>query len=106
MRRRHTRGTGSGPAAAPSSQDGDSTVSYVVSGMTCEHCSAAVRAELSGLPEVARVDVRLDPDAGSEVTVSGPRRLTDQQVAAALDEAGGYRLVGTVPAAGSTGSPA
>jgi copper chaperone len=37
----------------------DSTV-ITVSGMTCEHCVAAVEKEIGSLPGVARVEVGLD----------------------------------------------
>ena len=62
---------------------------YTVIGMTCEHCVAAVSAELGQLAEVAAVEVDL---AGGRVTVTGDG-FTDEQVRAAVDEAG-YALAG------------
>jgi len=60
---------------------------YTVVGMTCEHCVNAVSAELSQVPGVAAVAVDL---ASGRVTVTGSG-YTDDQVRAAVDEAG-YEL--------------
>jgi copper chaperone len=68
------------------------TKSYPVTGMTCGHCAAAVTEELSALDGVRDVDVALIADGTSTVTVSSDAPLTDEQVAAALDEAGDYRV--------------
>lgn len=63
---------------------------YEVGGMTCEHCVHAVRTEVAAVSGVDAVDV----DLGSgRVTVTGSG-FTDEQIAAAVDEAG-YTLVGT-----------
>jgi len=69
-----------------------STKSYTVTGMTCGHCTSAVTEELSALAGVRKVDVDLTAGGTSTVTVSSDAPLTDEQVAAALDEAGDYRL--------------
>ena len=66
---------------------------YQVSGMTCEHCVRAVSAELTGLAGVSRVSIDLVPGGMSAVTVTSDKPLDGQAVAAALDEAGDYRLV-------------
>ena len=68
------------------------TSTYLVTGMTCGHCVAAVTAELTALDGVQDVSVQLDPEGASTVMVSAASPLTDEQVAAALDEAGDYRL--------------
>jgi copper chaperone len=68
------------------------TRTYAVTGMTCEHCVHAVTEELSGLDGVSHVDVDLVPDGQSQVTVTSVAGLSEQAVAAALDEAGDYRL--------------
>jgi copper chaperone CopZ len=68
------------------------TRTYDVAGMTCEHCVRAVRDELTALPGVAGVAVELAPESTSTVTVTSASPLTDTDVAAALDEAGGYQL--------------
>jgi copper chaperone CopZ len=68
------------------------TKSYPVTGMTCGHCVAAVTEELTALDGVRDVSVDLAAGETSTVTVSSDAPLTDEQVAAALDEAGDYRL--------------
>jgi copper chaperone CopZ len=65
------------------------TTTYVVHGMTCDHCVRAVTEELSSLPGVAAVQVDL-PTGG--VTVSSAASLDGELVRAAVDEAG-YELV-------------
>jgi copper chaperone len=71
------------------------TTTYGVEGMTCGHCVSAVIEELGALDGVSTVRVELAPGGTSRVTVAGTRPLTEGQVAAALDEAGDYRLAGT-----------
>jgi copper chaperone len=68
------------------------SVTYEVTGMTCEHCSRAVSSELKSLTGVTDVRVDLVPDGRSAVQVVSDAPLAVQAVAAALDEAGGYRL--------------
>ena len=61
------------------------TSTYTVNGMSCGHCVAAVTEELSKLGGVSHVDV----DLGSgRVTVESDGPLDDDEVAAAVDEAG------------------
>ena len=67
---------------------------YRVTGMTCEHCVHAVTEELTNLHGVTGVTVTLAPGGESVVTVTSAVLLTGQAVAAALDEAGDYRLAG------------
>jgi copper chaperone CopZ len=69
------------------------SATYQVYGMTCEHCVRAVSAELTGLAGVSGVSVDLAPGGTSVVTVISETPLAEQAVAAALDEAGDYRLV-------------
>jgi copper ion binding protein len=57
---------------------------YQVSGMTCEHCVNAVTGEVSGIAGVSSVTI--DLEAG-KVTVDG-EGFTDEQIRAAVDEAG------------------
>ena len=64
------------------------TSTYTVTGMTCSHCVQAVSGELSTLPGVA--DVRVDLASGA-VTVTSEAPLADDDVRAAVDEAG-YEL--------------
>ena len=68
---------------------------YRVEGMTCGHCASAVIDELGALDGVGTVSVDLSPGGMSTVTVIGPKPPSDGQVAAALQEAGDYRLVET-----------
>lgn len=59
-----------------------------VTGMTCEHCTRAVTAELSALDGVRAVDIELE---SGQVTVHSDREVARAQLAAAVDEAG-YQL--------------
>ena len=68
------------------------TSTYSVTGMTCGHCVSAVTSELKAVSGVSDVRVELVAGGTSTVTVSSTAPLTDRQVAAALDEAGAYRL--------------
>jgi copper chaperone len=65
---------------------------YQVTGMTCEHCVHAVRAELERLDGVREVTVELVAGGRSAVTVTSDGPMPAAAVAAALDEAGDYRL--------------
>ncbi len=69
-----------------------STQTYSVTGMTCGHCVHAVTSELKGLDGVSDVEVELVAGAASTVTVTSASPLARDDVAAALDEAGDYRL--------------
>ena len=70
------------------------SATYQITGMTCEHCARAVTTELTGLAGVTGVSVDLVPGGMSAVTVTSETPLAEQAVAAALDEAGDYRLAG------------
>ena len=69
------------------------TTTYRVAGMTCEHCVGAVRDELTALPGVRDVEVELDPEGISTLRVTADEPLPEEDVSAALDEAGSYELV-------------
>ena len=60
-----------------------------VTGMTCGHCVAAVREEVSSIQGVRDVDVELET---GRVTVTSDAPLDRTAVAAAVEEAG-YELV-------------
>jgi copper chaperone len=60
--------------------------------MTCGHCASAVTEELKALDGVTDVQVALVAGGTSAVSVDATRELTPAEVAAALDEAGNYRL--------------
>jgi copper chaperone CopZ len=68
------------------------STTYQVLGMTCEHCARAVTSELEALEGVTQVAVALVPGGPSAVTVSSAAPLSAESVAAALDEAGDYRI--------------
>jgi copper chaperone len=68
------------------------SMTYPVTGMTCEHCVRAVTAELAALDGVTKVTVDLVPGGRSRVTVDSGAPLDERAVSAALDEAGDYRL--------------
>ncbi|RSS61163.1 heavy-metal-associated domain-containing protein [Streptomyces sp. WAC07061] len=63
---------------------------YKVTGMTCGHCEGAVTAELAALPGVTSVKAVA---ATGEVTVESQAPLSEEDVRAAVDEAG-YELAG------------
>lgn len=69
------------------------TTTYTVSGMTCDHCVAAITQEVSKLRGVTAVDINLVAGGESTVTVSSNSQLTEGDVRDAVDEAG-YELTG------------
>ena len=60
------------------------TQTYVVTGMTCQHCVASVTEEVGELAGVSSVDVDLD---SGRLRVTG-QDVTVEQVQAAVTEAG------------------
>jgi copper chaperone len=66
------------------------TRSVLVTGMSCEHCATAVRAEVGKLPGVSEVDV--DVAAGT-VRISGEPLPPEAALREAVEEAG-YELAG------------
>ncbi|MGP3686132.1 heavy-metal-associated domain-containing protein [Streptomyces sp. IBSNAI002] len=72
--------------------DTQTTTVYRVTGMTCGHCEGAVTTELSALPGVSSVKAVA---ATGEVTVTSAAPLADEDVRAAVDEAG-YEFTGRV----------
>ncbi|MFI5616745.1 heavy-metal-associated domain-containing protein [Streptomyces sp. NPDC051567] len=77
--------TGSCHDDAAGTQAGAVTTVYQVTGMTCGHCEGAVTAELSALPGVESVKAVAST---GEVTVVSAAPLAEQDVRAAVDEAG------------------
>lgn len=63
----------------------NTTTTFIVTGMTCGHCVAAVTEEVSKLDDVNRVDVDL---ASGAVTVHSDGPIDPIALAAAVDEAG------------------
>ena len=70
------------------------TQTYHVTGMTCQHCVHAVTEELTTLGGVSSVEMGLVPGGESLLTVTSQTPVAEQMIAAALDEAGDYRLAG------------
>ncbi len=64
------------------------STTYSITGMTCDHCVAAVTAELSELQGVEQVDVALVAGGTSDVTVTSREPLATQAVREAVAEAG------------------
>ncbi|MDX3535579.1 cation transporter [Streptomyces sp. MB09-01] len=72
--------------------DTQTTTVYRVTGMTCGHCEGAVTNEISALAGVSTVKAVA---ATGEVTVVSAAPLADEDVRAAVDEAG-YEFAGRV----------
>jgi copper chaperone CopZ len=68
------------------------TSTYLVDGMTCDHCVHAVGQELTALDGVSDITIDLRPGASSVVAVTSAAPLDPDSVRAAIDEAG-YALV-------------
>lgn len=68
------------------------TKTYEVTGMTCGHCVQSVISELQTLEGVHGVEVDLDADGVSSVTVTSAAALEDAKVESALHDAGGYHF--------------
>lgn len=66
----------------------NSTTTYRVNGMTCEHCVRAVQTEIGLIDGVQSVHVSL---LNGTVTVASTRPLSWASVSEAIDEAG-YEL--------------
>ncbi|MCL3861630.1 heavy-metal-associated domain-containing protein [Actinotalea sp. K2] len=64
------------------------SVTIDVSGMTCGHCVRSVTEELTALPGVTDVAVDLQTTGTSRVTITATEPLSDEDIAAAIDEAG------------------
>ena len=62
-----------------------STETYTVTGMTCDHCSRAVNAEVSAVAGVTSVDVDLTT---GKVTVSSDQPVAVATIREAVEEAG------------------
>ncbi len=66
------------------------TITYNVTGMSCQHCVNAITEEVTKVDDVDTVVVDLD---NGTVSVTGVQ-LDDASLKAAIDEAG-YEVVGT-----------
>lgn len=63
---------------------------FSVSGMTCEHCVRAVKQEVGDISGVTQVEVELGTP--STVTVQSTEPISQQDLVAAINEAG-YEVV-------------
>ncbi|WP_060916350.1 heavy-metal-associated domain-containing protein [Microbacterium oleivorans] len=79
----------SASAAAPASAVNEE---LLVAGMTCAHCAASVREELSEIDGVEAVSVDLVAGGTSHVTVHSATPLDDDALTAAIEEAGYTRV--------------
>ena len=61
------------------------TATFTVSGMTCEHCVASVKEEVSEISGVTEVEVDLET---GRLVVVAPDPVDPAAVRAAVDEAG------------------
>lgn len=69
-----------------------STTTYGLTGLTCGHCVSAVTEEVSALGGVSEVTVDLVTGGTSTLTVTSDAEVSREDLAAAVDEAGDYRL--------------
>jgi copper chaperone len=69
------------------------TLVVSVEGMTCNHCVNSVSTELLALPGVTGVEVDLDPQGVSTVTLSADTEIPESDISDAISEAG-YQMVG------------
>ena len=67
------------------------TTKFQVTGMTCAHCEHAVSTEVSQVPDVQSVEVSA---ATGRLVVTSAAPVQDEQIVAAVDEAG-YQAVRT-----------
>lgn len=61
------------------------TATFTVTGMTCGHCVASVKEEVSEIPGVTGVEVDLE---SGRLDVASPEPVDPAAVRAAVDEAG------------------
>jgi copper chaperone len=66
------------------------TRTIIVTGMSCDHCANAIRAEVGRLPGVTGIDVDV---AGGKVSITGPQLPGDAALREAVEEAG-YEFAG------------
>ena len=64
------------------------TSTFTVAGMTCGHCVRSVQEEIRALPGVTDVHVDLVAGGTSQVTITSTEPLSDEDVTAAVIEAG------------------
>jgi copper chaperone CopZ len=62
---------------------------YTVTGMTCGHCVAHVKEEVSAIPGVTGVEVTL---ADGKLEVTSPAPIDFDRIVEAVSEAGNYSV--------------
>ncbi len=62
-----------------------STIEYQVTGMTCGHCEASVREEVSLVPGVQEIEVSAQT---GKLVISAEEPIDDAAVLSAIEEAG------------------
>jgi copper chaperone len=68
------------------------TQRFGATGLTCGHCVHAVTDELTAIDGVNEVGIQLVEGGTSVVEITADRQVADEELAAALDEAGDYHL--------------
>ena len=66
-----------------------STATYTVTGMTCDHCIAHVKEEVSAIPGVTGVDLTL---ADGKLEVTSAEAIDFDRIVEAVAEAGEYSV--------------
>ena len=61
------------------------TAEFQVTGMSCGHCEGAIRSELGEIAGIENIDVSA---ASGRLVVTRADTVTDEQIIAAVDEAG------------------
>ena len=61
---------------------------YRVAGMTCQHCVAAVKLEVSSIDGVREVAVDLKPEGISTVQITSDDEISPDAITEAVQEAG------------------
>ena len=69
-----------------------STTTHGLTGLTCGHCVNAVTEEVSEIDGVTDVEVELVAGGTSTLTITAEGEVPADALAAAIDEAGDYRL--------------
>lgn len=69
-----------------------STSTYGLTGLTCGHCVNAVTEEVSAIDGVSDVTVELVTGGTSTLTVTADGDVSQDDLVAAVDEAGDYQL--------------
>ncbi|MGY6496789.1 MAG: heavy-metal-associated domain-containing protein [Microcella sp.] len=87
------RGAGDTAAAGPETALAGVEASFLVSGMTCGHCVSSVTEEVGAIEGVVNVNVDLNADGASRVTVQATHPIETDALRTAIADAG-YEIVG------------